>query len=179
MLITGPSGDTAEVFEGMLKTLAVRMSHIAHHAILGKAFSWTASVNVGADENVIWLRNNSQEELLIIDSIIISASAATTVEVFTGIVPASVPTPGTVVLGTNMRIGHSGVAPALCYHTETSVDAGAGLTLLGSYQLGAVTKEQIDYKGALVLPYYGEVAVNVITDIVLTTVNILGYFCDV
>jgi hypothetical protein len=176
MLIHGPDGNAAEVTNGRLLTSSSILTHIASASLLGNAYTCAASVDVGADKNVIWLRNDSQEESLIIDSIIVSASAATTIEVFVGIVPATSPTPGTIVLGTNMNIGNSNIAPATCYHTETSVDAGAGLTLLSTHQLGAVTKELIDYKGALVLPYYGEVAVNVLTDIALTSVNILGFF---
>jgi hypothetical protein len=159
-----------------LQTQASTMTEIARHALMGKAFCWTASVNVGADANVIWLRNDSETELLVIDTIVVSCSAASNLEIYVSIIPATVPTPGTAVLGVNMLVGHHNVAPATCYHTETSVNAGAGLTLFSTHQTAITSKEQIDYKGALALPYLGEVALNNLTNVDLTSVNILGYF---
>ena len=72
MLITGLDGTIAEVTDGhRLETRATTISHVAWHAQLGKAFTWTASVDVGDDDNVIWLRNDSQDEVLVIDSVVI------------------------------------------------------------------------------------------------------------
>jgi hypothetical protein len=50
------------------------------------------------------------------------------------------------------------------------------LSIVSTHQLGAVTKEEISYNSALQLALNYEIAVNVVTDIALTSVNILGYF---
>ena len=174
--IEGANGEFITATNHMLDVHSVMHKAVTQAASEGNAYMWAASVDVGADKNVIWLRNNSLTSDLIIEWISISCSAATVVEIFVG--TGTTPTPGTTVVGTNCQIQNANIAPATCYHTETSVDAGAGLTLFTSHQTAITAKEMIDYDGVLRLKYYSEVAVNVITDIALTTVNILGYFSD-
>ena len=176
MRLEGMNGEGVNVIDNMLATHAVMNSHCAHAAADGRAFMWTANEDVGADENLIWLRNNSLVSELIVEYITISMAAAAIVEVFVG--TGTTPTPGTLVTGVNMKVGDGGIAAATCYHTETSVDAGAGLTLLSSHRCGVTVKEIIDYKGALRLKYYSELAINIVTDVAGSTVNILGYFID-
>lgn len=176
MRLEGINGESIGATENMLDVHSIMKKHVAHHASEGNAYMWSASVDVGADKNVIWLRNNSLTSDLIIEWISISCSAATVVEIFVG--TGTTPTPGTLVTGVNCQVENANIAPALCYHTETSVDAGAGLTLFTTHQTAITAKEMIDYDGVLRLKYYSEVAVNVITDIALTTVNILGYFSN-
>ena len=174
MKLEGASGEIINSTDGMLNVHSVMHRNIAHSSEAGNAYMWNASVDVGADENVIWLRNDSSEHDLLIEWMSISCSASAVVEIFVG--SGTTPTPGTTVTGVNMNVGCGDVAEATCYHTETSVDAGAGLTLLTSHQCGVTAKEKIDYDGALRLGYKKEVAVNVVTDIALTTVTILGFF---
>jgi hypothetical protein len=53
----------------------------------------------------------------------------------------------------------------------------AGTAVAGfNLNTGAVTKELVDWEGALVLGRLGEIAINIVTDIALTSVTILGYF---
>ena len=176
MRLEGMNGEGVNVIDNMLATHTVMNTHCAHAASEGMAYMWSASEDLGADKNLIWLRNNSLDSELIVEYLSLSVASAAVVEIFVG--TGTTPTPGTLVTGVNMRIGDGNIAPALCYHTETSVDAGAGLTLLSSHRCGATAKEIIDYKGALRLKYYSELAVNVVTDVAGSTVNILGYFID-
>ncbi len=178
MLITDPvTGDAARITSsGQFKTYSVQESGAAHASEdAGMAFIWSASQNLGADKNVIWLRNNSDSKELRIEYIDLSASAAATVEICVG---NGNTLGGTTVTGTNMNLKSSNVSTAFASgtHTNTNVDACSGMTILTTHQLGATRKETANYKGALILGYYDEVAVNVVTDVDLTTVNILGYY---
>ena len=176
MRLEGMNGEAVSVIDNMLSTHAVMGTECAHAAAEGRAFMWTADVDLGADKNLIWLRNNSLVSELIVEYVTLSMSAAAVVEIYVG--TGTTPTPGTLVTGVNMKVGDGGIAPATCYHTETSVNTGTGLTLLSSHRCGVTAKEVVDYRSALRLKYYSELAVNIVTDVAGSTANILGYFID-
>lgn len=176
MIISGAtSGNVTEVTKyGQLFTKATVEREIAYESERNAtAYCWTASIDLGADKNVIWLRNDSRTHFIAIDKIIMYASATSPFEVWTGTGNTA---GGTVVTGANLHIGSGNIAEATCYHTNTNVDAGAGMTILSTHQVGATNEESIEYGGALMLDYNQEIAVNVITDIALSTVNIIGWF---
>jgi hypothetical protein len=175
MLINDPNGNPVEVLgDGRLRTYASTQPEIAYYSLKGgTAYMWTASLDLGADKNVIWLRNDSLVQSLVIDIIQVSCSAAATVEVFTGTGNTA---GGTVVTPVVLNTAFSKPAPSTCRHTNTNVDTGTGMSILSTHQLGAATKEEISYNSALHLALNGEIAVNVVGDIALTSVNILGYF---
>jgi hypothetical protein len=175
MLINDPNGNPVEILaDGRMRTYASTQPEIAYYSLKGgTAYLWTASIDVGADKNVIWLKNDSLVQSLVIDKIQISCSAAATIEVFMG---TGSTTGGTAVTPVVLNSTYSKPAPATCRHTNTNVDAGSGLSIVSTHQLGAVTKEEISYNSALQLALNYEIAVNVVTDIALTSVNILGYF---
>ena len=101
------------------------------------------------------------------------ASAASPLEIWVGTGNTA---GGTVVTGVNLHVGSGNIAEATCRHTNTNVDAGSGMTLLSSHNVGATNEESVEYFGALMLDYLQEIAVNVVSDIALTTVNIIGFF---
>lgn len=137
------------------------------------AYVWYASQDLGADKNVIWLRNDATDKHLHIDHISIYCSAAAIIEFAYG---TGSTVGGTVVTGRNLFIGSGNIAEATCRHTNTNLDANSGLTLMSTYYVGASSEEQVNFNGALALGYLQEIAINVVTDIDLTTVNIVGYF---
>lgn len=175
MQINDANGYSVEILEdGRMKTLAAMYPEIAFYSEnAGTAYMWSASIDVGADKNVIWLKNDSLVQHLVIDKIQISCAAAATIEIFTG---TGNTTGGTVVTPVVMNTSYGQAAPSTCRHTNTNVDTGTGMSIVSTHQLGAVTKEEISYNNAFRLALNYEVAVNVVTDVALTSVNILGYF---
>ena len=160
--------------DNKLRTLATSETRMAYEsAIKRTAYIWTASLDLGADKNVMWLRNDSTDDFLSIYSVVMYASAATNVEFYVG---SGNTVGGTVVTGINLHVGSGDVAKATCRHTNTNVDAGAGMTLMATAKVGVSGEEQVDFDGALILDYNHELALNVVTDIALITINIIGYF---
>ena len=138
----------------------------------GRAFVWTATADWGADKNALWLRNDSTSALLAIESIVISPAAVCQVEIGVG---SGNTVAGTVVTGVNMNLGSGNLASATCRHTNTNCDASAGLTIIKTIWC-AVSNNHVDFKGALLLDYLGEVAVNLITDVGSSSITITGYY---
>jgi hypothetical protein len=174
MYITGKSGEIVEVSDyGQLVTKSTVENEIVYESERNAtAYCWAASVDLGADKNVIWLRNDSRTHFLAIDRVIMYASASSPMEIWVGTGNTA---GGTVVTGVNLHVGSGNIADATCRHTNTNVDEGQGMTLLSTHQVGATNEESVEYGGALMLDYLQEVAVNVITDIVLSSVNIIGW----
>ena len=175
MRLYGRNNEVAIILsDGRQLTLATTISEMAYFSDkYGTAFSWTASLDLGADVNVIWLRNDSLVQQLVVNKLFVSASAAATVEIWTG---TGNTVGGTVVTPTILNPKFNNTAPSTCRHTNTNVDAGAGMSILSTHQLGVAAEKTIDYDDALRLTLNTEIAVNVITDIALTSVTILGYF---
>ncbi len=169
------NGTPVEIFnDGRMSVKSSSHDEIAHYsAVGGTAYVWTASLDLGADKNVIWIRNDSLVQHLIIDKIQISCSAAATIEIWIG---TGNTVGGTVVTPVVMNTSFNKPAPSTARHTNTNVDAGAGMSILSTHQMGVSTKEEITYNSALRLALNYEIAVNVVTDIALTSVNIYGYF---
>lgn len=171
---TGGGHKAAVTSENLLRTYSVIEHEITHTSEdEGDAYAWTASVDLGADKNLIWLRNDSTDKTLMIHCMSISASAASMFEIWVG---TGATASGTEVVGVNLNRASNRAAEATCRHTETSKDAGSGMTLLASHHIPATETTHMAFYGALILGYYDEIAVNVITDIALSTVNICGYF---
>jgi hypothetical protein len=131
------------------------------------------SADLGADKCALYLRNDVDVPL-VIDKIYIYGSAAATFEIWAG--TNKITSAGTAVVGVNLNTKYGTTPDVTCTHTETGADAGGTLTLLQTIQAGVSSKETLNLDGALVLERLGEVAVNVVTDIALSSVAIVGYF---
>jgi hypothetical protein len=103
----------------------------------------------------------------------ISAAAASMFEIWVG---TGTTVAGTEVVGVNLNRASNRAADVTARHTNTNADAGSSMTLLCSHHIPATETTHLAFYGALILGYYDEIAVNVITDIDLSTVNICGYF---
>jgi len=169
------SGYRAEVNQNnQLNVFSVTEKEIAYHSQFhGAAYIWTATADWGADKNAIWLRNNSTKDYLIIQQVTVSPAASCLCEIWVGNGNTA---GGTAVVGVNLNRSSKKAADATCTHTNTNVDAGAGMTLLNSFYSLATFKEPMTFDGALVLGYYDELAVNLVTDVGITAVGIFGYF---
>lgn len=175
MMIKGPNGQYVKVTdENMLRVCAqieYEVSHVSEAH--GQAYVWTATADWGADKNALWLRNDSLTDNLVIEQIIATMGAAAVVEIWVG---SGNTAAGTAVTGICLNRGLDNTALATCKHTNTNVDTGTGMTLLLTVHLPVTNAQPINFFNALILDYYDEVAVNIVTDVASSSVNILGYF---
>jgi hypothetical protein len=172
------SGFKAQVTDhNMLRVYSMVETEMSHMSeVHGDAFIWSAGANWGADKNAIWLRNDNADKNLIIEGIFLGAVATAVISIYVGNGSTS---GGTTVTGTNLNRGSGKIAEATCKHTNTNLDTPTDMTLVGSMYAPAGNRLAIDFKGALVLGYYDEVAVNIVTDIDMLYVNIMGYYHEV
>jgi len=171
---TGRGHRVKVINNNMLSTYSVTKTEIAYESEQnGRAYTWTASQNWGADKNVLWLRNDSVSLDLHIERIAIACPTACLVEIYVG---EGSTVGGIEVIGTNLNLGSGNLADVTCRHTNTNVDTGTGLTLLGTVYAPATSTASIEFLGALVLSLHTEIAVNFITDVDLSSVNMTGYF---
>ncbi len=160
--------------KNMLRTYSTTKTEVAYESEQnGNAYVWTTTQNWGADKNIIWLRNDSASYDLHIERIVISCPAACMVQIFVG---EGSTVGGVEVIGTNLNRGSGNQANVTCRHTNTNVDGGTGMTLLGTMYAPPTSMAGISFIGALRLTLNTEVAVNFITDVDLSSVNIMGYF---
>ena len=139
----------------------------------GQAYIWTMASALAADKNLLWLRNDNTTDPLIIDSIMVGCDDATgLVEIWTGTGNTA---GGATVTGVNLNRGSNNAALATGKSLNTNVDGGTGMTLLLSAQVPAGASLQIQTHG-LILGYRDEVAINIVTDILLPTATIVGYY---
>jgi len=170
----GSTGYSAEVSSyNRLLADSVEQTRISFYAKKGKAYIWTAFQDWGADKNAIWLRNDSETEKLYIDKISISPPATATVEVYVG---SGNTAGGTDVTGVNLNLSSNNVANVTCKHTNTNVDTGTGMTLIATFIFLAGYNNEIDLRDTPQLGKNDEIAINIVTDVSTTAVNIIGYF---
>ena len=159
--------------DNRLRVYAVTEDHITHSSETeGNSYVWTATADWGADKNALWLRNDNTSARLAIETISVSPAAACQIEIGIG---SGNTVGGTEVTGSNLNLGSGNVAEATCRHTNTNCDASAGLTVIKTFW-GAVKDNEVNYRGALMLDYLGEVGIGLITDVGSTTVTITGYY---
>jgi hypothetical protein len=169
------NGYQAEVTnENKLTTYSTVKSEISFESEThGGAYVWTAYQDWGADKNAIWLKNDSITDNLIIEAITVGTPAACVVELWTG---NGSTVGGTLVVGTNLNSQSGTAAIATCRHTNTNVDAGAGMTLLYTLLTPASTTIEVNTRGSIILGFNDEIAVNLVTDVSTSAINIIGYY---
>jgi len=156
-------------------------NHLETHAIAelaiadasekhGDAYAWTASANIGATDSILWLRNDSTTQNLIIDTISVSSDAAGSWFVYC---PENVTPDGTTVAGVNLNRSSSKVALATCKRDNTTA-------VLANYIFyghnAAAETVVVQLRGALVLGYSDCVAIDITTEPALAQATILGYY---
>jgi hypothetical protein len=166
------SGRKAEVdSHNHLKTHSVSELAIAEASEQdGDAYAWTASADIDATDSILWLRNDSTTQNLIIDTISISSDAAGSWFIYC---PENVTPDGTTVTGVNLNRASSKVALATCKRDNTTAVL-ANYIFYGHNQAAETVVMQL--RGALVLGYLDCVAIDITTEPVLAQATILGYF---
>ena len=177
MQIQGGTGNgySAKVnSENQIHVYAETESEIQHTSREeGQAYIWTIASALAADKNLLWIRNDNTDEPLIIDSIMVGCDDATgLVELWVGYGNTA---GGGTVTGVNLNRASNNVALATGRSLNTNVDAGSGMTLISSVYVLAGTTMSIKTEG-LTLRYLDEIAVNVVTDILLPAATIIGYY---
>jgi hypothetical protein len=166
------SGRKAEVdSHNHLKTHSVSELAIAEASEQdGDAYAWTASADIDATDSILWLRNDSTTQNLIIDTISISSDAAGSWFIYC---PENVTPDGTTVTGVNLNRASSKVALATCKRDNTTAVL-ANYIFYGHNQVAETVVMQL--RGALVLGYLDCVAIDITTEPALAQATILGYF---
>jgi hypothetical protein len=136
----------------------------------GDAYAWTASADIDATDSIIWLRNDSTTQNLIIDTISVSSDVAGSWFIYC---PENVTPDGTTVTGVNLNRASSKVALATCKRDNTTAVL-ANYIFYGHNQAAQTVVMQL--RGALVLGYLDCVAVDITTEPALAQCTILGYF---
>ena len=136
------------------------------------AYVWTAVQDWGADVNALWIRNDSSTHDLHIERVVISPPADCFTEIYIG---EGNTAGGVEVIGNNLNLGSGNVATVTCTYSNTNVDAGAGMTLLTAFY-STIGRTLLATLGSLILPLGGEMAVNLVTDVGLTSVIVAGYY---
>ena len=159
-------GNRLAVYSAIENTLAFQSRENA------SAYVWTAVQDWGADVNALWLRNDSSTHDLHIERVLISPPADCFTEIYLG---EGSTAGGVEVVGTNLNLGSGNVASVTCTHTNTNVDAGAGLTRLTAFY-STIGRTVLSTLGSVILPLNAEIAINLVTDVGLTSVVIAGYY---
>jgi hypothetical protein len=136
----------------------------------GDAYAWTASADIDATDSILWLRNDSTTQNLIIDTISVSSDAAGSWFIYC---PENVTPDGTTVTGVNLNRASSKVALATCKRDNTTAVL-ANYIFYGHNQAAQTVAVQL--RGSVVLGYLDCIAVDITTEPVLAQCTILGYY---
>jgi len=173
MLINdGHSNKTVHVTDdNMLRAYAQTESEISNSSEShGKAFAWTASKDIDTTDSIIWLRNDSTTENLIIECISVNNNAAGSWFIYC---PTGTTADGDTITGTNLNRQSNHVALATCRCDATGTTP-ANYIHYGSSM--ASEEKTVEFHGSLVLGYLDEVAVDITTEPALAQATILGYY---
>jgi hypothetical protein len=155
----------------MARVYAMVESEISHMSENhGKSFSWQHYYNYAAGDTILWLRNDSQTENLIIDEFVFCSDAVTQIIVH---FPEDTTQAGTAVTGVNMNRKSGNVAAATAIGDETGNTQGE---ILGSAFIPANMAANFKLQGAVVLGYLDEVAVDFVTVGTMGIANFRGYY---
>ncbi|MCP4262808.1 MAG: hypothetical protein GY774_35665 [Planctomycetes bacterium] len=169
---TGNSYRVEVTDHNMMRTYAMVESEISHQSeVHEKAYSWTASKDIDATDCIIWLRNDSTTEDLIIQTIAISNDTAGTWFIYS---PTGTTADGDTITGVNLNRGSGKLAEATCRADATGTTP-ANYIHYGASQ--AYQEEIVELHGSVVLGYLDEIAVDLTTEAgVLGQATIIGYY---
>jgi len=177
MIIQGGTGNgfAAKVTDGnQLAVYSESLESVSHASQFhGKAFTWTASADINATDSILWLRNDSATENLIVDTIAVSSDAAGSWFVYC---PVNATPDGNTITGVNMNRGSSLLATATCKSDNTTA-------VLANYiyygHNAAASTAIVQLRGALVLGYLQCVAIDITTEPALAQASILGWYSPI
>ena len=176
---TGNGCQAAVTCENKLRTYSTAESEISYESEThGRAYIWSAYVTPPADDNVIWLRNDSTTENLIVEQILIGSLLTSVQEIFIGSGTAANGTGYATVTGVNLN-GQSGKsALATCNSENGSADAGGSGTLSSTHFVPVTGNITLNVQGSIVLGYLDEISINTLTNTTVAA-SIIGYYHEV
>lgn len=166
------TGYKAAVTSGnLLRTYSVIESEMTHTSEdEGKAYVWTASKDIDTTDSIIWLRNDSTTDELMIMSISVSSNAAGSWFIYS---PTGTTADGDTITGVNLHRSSGNVAEATCRSDATGATP-ANYLYYGSNMASETIC--VNFHGALILGYLDEVAVDITTEPALAQATIMGYY---
>ena len=167
----GGSASVQVTSDNMLRAYAQVESEISHTSENnGDSYVWTASKNIDTTDSIIWLRNDSTSMQLIIECISVGSDVAGSWFIYS---PTGTTADGDTITGVNLNRGSGRTASATCRADATGTTP-ANYLFYGSNMASEMI--QVNFHGALILDYLGEVAVDYTTEPALAQATIFGYY---
>ena len=173
---TGSGKQAGVTDDNKLRTYSTTESEISYESETnGQSYIWSAYVAPPADDNVIWLRNDSTTQNLIIEQIIIGSLLTSVQEIFIGTGTAANGAGYATVTGVNLNAKSGKVALATCNSENGNADAGGSATLSSTHFVPATGTIVLDVKGSIILGYLDEISINTLTNTTVAA-SIVGYY---
>ena len=168
----GQTGYVAHVTEdNLLRTYAKTEDSISHESFDHEsAYIWTGSKDIDTTDSILWLRNDSTTQNLVITCISVNSNAAGSWFIYC---PTGTTADGDTITGVNLNRKSGSVALATC-RTDATGATPANYIYYGSNM--ASQPVCVDFHDALVLGYLDEVAIDITTEPALAQATILGYY---
>lgn len=166
------SGYAAKVSDGnMLMTRGANESFVSYASQEhGRAFMWSASKDIDATDNIMWIRNDDKDRMLRIVSVIVSSAGNGVWFIYR---PTGTTPDGDAITGVNLNADSGVVALATCRCDATGVTPANYIHYGANIAYQQIT---IEFHGALMLGYLDELAVDFTTEVTLAQCTILGYY---
>ena len=170
---SGQNGNTANVNDqGQVEVASVSETSLEYASKTNKkAYSWVSTYAATGGEEVIYIKNDSTSDVLVVDEVVIGSSVAS---IFTIFEVNSGTAAGTVLTAGNLNLSSGNTAPSSAFGNASVTGSLTGMTVAVD---GVVAGgfETLDMKGALVLGQNDEIAVTAsATGTVYVTV--IGHF---
>ena len=166
------TGSRAEVTtDNFLRTysqMETEMSHTSEHH--QDAYIWTGSKDIDTTDNILWLRNDSTTQKLIIECIHVSSDAAGSWFIYC---PTGTTADGDTITGVNTNRTSGKVALATC-RTDATGTTPANHIFYGHSRADEIST--VSFHGALILGYLDEVAIDITDEPGLAQATIMGYY---
>lgn len=141
---------------GNLKTRSIVRPEINDAADQHKAYAWvSAYTTAGADEEIIYIKNDAQDSNLKIHSVIIG-SAVNAVFTFSKVTGTA---GGTTITGTQLNLGATQTPEAISYGNASVTGLTIGDTIAKKRVLGNYS-DLFDFQGSIILPPNTAIAVT-------------------
>lgn len=166
------TGHRAEVTDdNFLRTYSqteTEMSHTAEHH--GDAYIWTASKDINTTDSIIWIRNDSTTQNLIIECFHVTNNAAGS---WFAYCPTGTTADGDTITGVNTNRSSGNVALATCRADATGTTPANYIFYGAGMASETVT---VSLHGSLILGYLDEFAIDITTEPTLAQATIMGYY---
>jgi len=157
--------------ENKLRAYCTTESEISYESETNeRAYTWSHSYDYDANDTILWLKNTSSTEHLIIDRILIGSDTTT---LFTVHFPEDTTQAGTAITGTNLNRQSGKTASASAVGDETGNSQG---TIMAKGIVLANTTVNLPVEGSIILGLNDEIGIDLVTAGTLCTCVIRGYY---